>query len=100
MDDIRKPLKYERPHLLDLFDTTAVGTFCETGGSYSIDCSGFGQGACGDNGCVTGGFAGTSCGYGASVSVRNCVNGGSPGGGPCSTGTGAGAGNCVAGPST
>jgi len=100
MDEMRKPFKYERPHLLDLFDATAKGASCSGGGSYGTECNPYGAGASGGGGCVTGGYAGNACGYGATVMSGNCTNGSYASAGTCTTvGTGAGAG-CYDGAST
>ena len=100
MDDMHKSLKYEKPHLLDLSEDTAMGASCSAGGVYSTPCTGYGAGASSRGGCVTGGYAGNACGYGATVMPGNCTNGNHASAGTCTTmGTGAGAG-CYDGAST
>jgi hypothetical protein len=100
MDDMHKSFKYERPHLLDLFDTSAVGFSCSAGGGYGSECNPYGAGASSGGGCITGGYAGSVCSYGATALPGNCGNGSGASTGTCvTTGSGAGLG-CYNGAST
>jgi hypothetical protein len=95
---MRKPCKYQKPRLLDLSDTTAMGFDCTSGGNQNVDCNGYGNKAGFGDGCTTGGYA-RGCGPGATNFGTNCVDG-TAANPCCNTGRGASAGGCVAGPST